>query len=246
MNSATKLNKKILRRHATKFLGYGDPEYAKLWFVGLEDVTPLNSRAELRQLPTLPYVYDATERNARPPAVYTVISKVVTQLKGDTKHNTWRTYRTEVLFKAKSDAFLVNLYPLGKRVEEEWPKIYQKWFDMTRDAYYRWLQYGNVQRFAFLRKSRIAYYEPLTICFGKNHWHHFARCFAADNEPCVLVDRFQVFQSRKLFMTEFFRSTRMSDESIIKLVDTINAMDMNPFRRNRNRRVADAHNRFHA
>jgi hypothetical protein len=232
MNLGADRNKKALHRHATRFLGYGDPEHAKIWFVGIEDVTQLKNLEELRRLPTQPYLCRSVGHD-KTPSVYTIISKVVTCLKGDSQQNGWRSYRTQDLFKAKSDAFLANLYPLGKRVEEEWPETYQKWLGMTRDEYYRWLQYDNLQRFTFLRMSRLNYHEPLTICFGKNHWHHFARCFAVDRESCIAIDRFQFIQSRNLVMTEFFRSTRMSDASIARLAALINELDMNPFRPNR-------------
>ena len=239
MNSRAALNKKALHRHATRFLGYGDPEHAKIWFVGLENITQLKTRKDLRHLPAQPYLFRTAEQD-KAPAVYTVISKVVTQLKGAKQGAAWRAYQAQDLFKPGSDAFLTNLYPLGKRIEKEWPETYQEWFGMTRVEYYRWLQYDNLQRFTFLQKSRLAYHEPLTICFGKNHWPHFKRCFAVDKEACIELDRFQVIRSRNLIMTEFFRSTRMPDASIANLVSLINELKMNPFRPTGNRRKGNS------
>jgi hypothetical protein len=161
---------------------------------------------------------------------------VVTRLKGDGRKTAWRDYKSRLLFRPDGDALLTNLYPLGKRGEQDWPREYQEWLDMTSKQYYAWIQSNELPRLEFLKKCRLQFGEPLTICFGKNHWQHFARCFACSDDDVVDVGRFRFIPSRRLIFTEFFRSTRMPDTSIGDLVDSINRLSMNPFLCSRSRK----------
>jgi hypothetical protein len=217
---------------ATRFLGHGDPRSAKLWFVGLEEPLPLQTITDLNELPT--ELFSTGNGCAgSSTAVYAIISKLITSLQGDTTPNAWRSYRDKQLFSTGSEAFLANLYPLGKRIEIEWPQQYQKWLGMTRAEYYRWIQHDAPQRFNFLKEQRQYYDQPLTICFGKRHWPHFARCFQLQEEPFQDTTRFRCYPSAGVIMTEFFRSTRMPGESISTLVKWINAQGLNPYSRPR-------------
>lgn len=218
-----------LHRQSTRFLGYGDPKHAKVWFIGLEDSQPLRSQAELDRNPVRSYV-TTNGYEGKSTAVYTIISKVIMRLRGEATVAAWRAYRANKLFSVGSEAFLSNLYPLGKRVEEEWPEKYQRWLGMTRREYYGCLQHEDIPRFSYLRAQRRRYNAPLTICFGKGHWRHFARCFAVENEQFQDADQFRLYPTARLVMTEFFRSTRMPDKSIRRLVSLINNAGLNPFR----------------
>lgn len=222
-------------RHATHFLGYGNPHTAKVWFVGLEDVRTVRSRSQLRSMP-IQFNLSRSDLGESSPSVYTVISKVITRLKGDERSTAWREYKTGHLFQPDGDALLANLYPLGKRVEQDWPHDYQEWLEMTADQYYGWIQRSELPRFEFLRRCRLRCGEPLTICFGKNHWQHFTRCFAGEGDAVSDVGRFRFIPSRRLILTEFFRSTRMPDSSIADLVCSINELSMNPYQRRRSRK----------
>ena len=228
MRPCIKQNRRAVFRHATHFLGYGNPHNAKVWFVGLEDVRTLRTRHELRSLPTQINLY-RSDLGESSPGVYTVISKVVTRLKGDERSNAWREYKTDHLFQPDGDALLANLYPLGKRVEQDWPHDYQEWLDMTADQYYEWIQSRELPRFEFLKRCRSQFCDPLTICFGKNHWQHFTRCFAREDDAVIDVGLFRFVPSQNLILTEFFRSTRMPDTSINDLVCSINGVSMNPY-----------------
>ena len=222
-------NKKALHEKATQFLGYGDPRHAKIWFVGLEAATPFGSLEELKRSCDQAYVTMAGCQSAKP-AVYTVISKLIMALCGDATEAAWRTYRSEELFSAGSEAFLTNLYPLGKPIEKAWPAKYQRWLGVESAEYYKLLQTEVVPRFSFLRAERAAYKPALTVCFGKKHWKHFARCFALEQATYEDIGRFRLYTKDRLLMTEFFRSTRVSDDSISKLVECINAARLNPCR----------------
>jgi len=234
MRPCVNLNRKAVYRHATNFLGYGNPHNAHVWFVGLEDVRTIRSRRQLRCMPTQFNLYRSDVGEASP-SVYTVISKVMMRLKGDDRSTAWREYKTRLLFQPDGDALLANLYPLGKRVEQDWPREYQQWLNMTAQEYYAWIQSNELPRLEFLKKCRARFGEPLTICFGKNHWEHFARCFAGGNDDVLHEGRFRLIPSRKLILTEFFRSTRMPDASICDLVSSINRLSINPFQRGRSR-----------
>lgn len=229
MRSCVVLNRKAVYRYATRFLGYGNPDHAKVWFAGLEDVCVVGSQKQLRNLPKRVQHYrHVIDESA--PSVYTLISKVITSLKGDGRSTEWRHYKSRILFQPDCDAFLTNLYPLGKPLEQDWPCNYRKWLDMTSEQYYAWIQSDELPRFEFLRRCRMRRGEPLTICFGKKHWPHFIRCFATPGDSVANIGRFGFIPARNLVLTEFFRSTRMPDSSIGELVGLINSFSMNPFR----------------
>ncbi len=235
MRPCINLNRRAVYRHATHFLGYGNPHNAKVWFVGLEDVRTVRSRSQLRSMPTRINLY-RSDLGESSPSVYTVISKIIMRLKGDKRSTAWREYKIGHLFQPDGDALLANLYPLGKRVEQDWPHAYREWLDMTADQYYGWIQSSELPRFEFLKRCRSQFSEPLTICFGKNHWRHFIRCFAGEEDPVIDFGRFRFIPLRKLILTEFFRSTRMPDTSINDLVNSINGLSMNPFQCRRSRK----------
>ena len=227
---------------ATRFLGHGDPRSAKLWFVGLEEPVPLQKISDLNELPTDIF----RTRNGcagTSTAVYAIISKLIMSLQGDTAPNDWRTYRDNRLFAAGSEVFLTNLYPLGKKIEKDWPRQYQKWLGMTREEYYRWIQRDAPQRFNFLKEQRQHYGQPLTICFGKRHWPHFARCFQLQDELFHDTTRFRCYPEAGMVMTEFFRSTRMPGESITALVKWINDQGLNPYRPSKTKRAVTKRSR---
>jgi hypothetical protein len=220
--------KTVLLR-ATRFLGHGDPGTAKLWFVGLEETAPLQNISDLNALPAKPFITQAGCAGTTT-AVYAIISKLIVRLQGDTTPDAWRSYRDNRLFSRGSEAFLTNLYPLGKKIEIDWPRQYQKWLGMTRSEYYRWIQQDASERFKFLREQHHHYGKPLTICFGKRHWPHFAKCFQLESNGFRDAARFRCYEDSGMVMTEFFRSTRMPDQSIDMLVKWINRHEMNPFR----------------
>ena len=217
-----------LMRYATRLLGRGDPCCAKIWFVGIEDTAHLRSMSDLNTVGGRSYMTMNGCAGMRT-AVYTIISKVVMGLRGQTNNSAWRAYHDKELFSRNSGVFLTNLYPLGKRLEKEWPGNYRRWLGMTCEQYYRSLQQGTLPRFRHLRVQHCRYNPPLTICCGKRHWKHFSACFALDGVEYEDVGRFRCYRNAGFIMTEFFRSTRMSDACIRKLVCWLNEEGLNPF-----------------
>jgi len=241
--SRTSRNKECLSKRASSFLGYGDPSSAKVWFVGLEDSVPFTTLDELHHVPVVQYLA-GTECKTSRSSVYNIMSKIIVALRGAHDVTEWRKYRDEELFMLGGDAFLVNLYPLGKPVEDSWPTQYRRWLGMSRKKYYCNVQSGKIPRFLFLRQQQRQYKAPLTICFGKNHWPHFAGCFGLDGRDCCEEGRYRFYPASRFVMTEFFRSTRMSDVCIDEVVRIINEMSLNPFKRSGNKTPSDASSRL--
>ena len=215
-------------RNAWRFLGYGDPRSARVWFVGLEEASEFKTLEEIRELQSRESIHCRGCPGERT-AVYDIISKIVIGLRDGDFGAGWRSYRDTQLFSQDSDAFQANLYPLGKKSEADWPVLYQKWFGMSREQYYHWQQEETPHRFNHLRRRRKHHGNPLAICFGKGHWDHFRRCFAADGEQPRDVGRFRYYAESRVILTEFFRSTRMSDSEIRKLIRLISRLGLNPF-----------------
>ncbi|MBI3985848.1 MAG: hypothetical protein HY343_02930 [Lentisphaerae bacterium] len=224
----TMQNQLALSRYAMRLLGRGDPRHAKIWFVGLEDTTHLRNLSDLKRLGERSYI-TMNGCAGTHTSVYRIISKIVTALHDQTLDSAWRKYHDTELFSKESGVFLTNLYPLGKRIEAEWPENYRRWLRMTRKQYYRCLQQGMLPRFKYLREQHRRHKPHLTICCGKRHWKHFSACFALDGEKYEDVGRFRCYRRAKFVMTEFFRSTRMPDECIRHLVTWLNKEKLNPF-----------------
>jgi hypothetical protein len=211
---------------ALRFLGYGDPKSARIWFVGLEESRAFERQSDFDILPDTPFkAYEGCRGEATP--VYVVVSKIVTGLLGQNWNATWREYRDRKLFHTNTQAVLLNLYPLGKGRLKSWPKQYFDWFKMTRDQYYSWVTDDKSGRFPHICTLRNKHRRPLTVCFGTTAWVDFRKCFTLTSPANGLP--FEFHQTDRIVLTPFFRHSLMPDDRIRSLIEQINARSLNPF-----------------
>ncbi|MBU0678348.1 MAG: hypothetical protein KJ626_09535 [Verrucomicrobia bacterium] len=218
--------------NALRFLGYGDPRSARLWFVGIEEALGFEKPEDLDRIVKYPFTaYDGCAGSPTP--VYAIMSQIVTGLLGQSWEDEWPAYRDRVLFSSGSEAVQANLYPLGKAHVSTWPQQYTDWLGLTADQYYAWVADENSGRFAFIRQTRSESENPLTICFGTTVWHDFTKCFALDESLFFgYQDVFRFYPEERVILTPFFWTggkKGMTYARVQKLIDLINELGMNPY-----------------
>jgi hypothetical protein len=219
--------------NAIRFLGYGDPETARLWFFGIEETLQFKSLDELMRTIKTPFEQYQGCKDSQT-TVYPIMSKVAIGLLGQNWQEQWPEYRDKKLFSTGSEVVQANLYPLGKARVSKWPDEYVEWFGLDQDQYLQWIADDNSGRFAFIRKTRSEYQNPLTICFGATVWHDFIKCFNLEYSLFIgYQDLFRFYPHERVILTPFFWSggkSGMSDALIQRFIELINHLQMNPFK----------------
>ena len=212
-----------LLERASRFLGYGDVNSARVWFIGLEEALALN---DLESLPSEPFMpYDGCAGSPTP--VYVIMSKIIVGLRGADWRNDWSIYRNERLFNKGSEAVQANLYPLGKPNMADWP--YAEKLGCSAEDYYRLLDSDEFNRFASLRELRMEHGDPLTICFGKGWWDTFASALDIDADYVETRDPFRLYHVRRVVMTSFFAPyAGMSNAKVEALLNLIKSRGLTP------------------
>jgi hypothetical protein len=221
-----------LLNNALRFLGYGDPRNARLWFVGIEEALGFEKPEDLDKIVEQSFTaYDGCEGSPTP--VYAIISQIVTGLLGQSWEEEWPAYRDKRLFSKGSEAVQANLYPLGKAHVNTWPKEYSDWLGLSAEQYYEWISDEISGRFAFIRQTRSEFSNPVTVCFGTTVWHDFIKCFALDESLFVgYQDVFRFYPQERVILTPFFWTggkKGMTYARVQKLIDLINEQGMNPY-----------------
>lgn len=129
------------------FLGFGEPEIAQYWFVGIEEGGSWKEGFEGQEedlkkyekghfsLRTGDIAKDARKYGNSYTKTYTIISKLMCLVEGK-KLSDWRQYRDEYLFTENNETFMANLFPLGKKHIYEWPKYYEPQFGLESKTRY--------------------------------------------------------------------------------------------------------------
>lgn len=222
------MNKEILSR-LDLFLGYGDEKSSMIWFVGIEEASSFKSIDDIYALPQKHFDTCSGCKNERT-SVYVIISKIVLALQNLNWENDWPFYRDEKLFKTNSEALQLNLFPLGKSSLKTWPDFYKEEIGISPKVYYDYIENHNGGRFYIINNLKNKLNPPLTICFGKNNWHSYIKCFLLNDEPSVSFGNiFQLYLSRNIILTPFFRNSSMSNKNIIQLIEFVNKNKINPF-----------------
>jgi hypothetical protein len=217
--------------NALRFLGYGDPESAKLWFVGIEEARPFETIEELDRVVEHPFKICAGYEGS-PTRVYAIISQIVTGLFGKDWKNQWKDYREQILFSRGSEVVQANLYPLGKPRRSSWPVIYTE-IGLSHKEYYEWIAGAESKRFLLLRKTRSNHDNPLTICFGTSVWSDFIKCFALDESPFDDYQHVRFYPKERIILTPFFWTggkKGITHVRVQQLIDLINKIEMNPYK----------------
>lgn len=209
---------------AKRFLGYGDPQSAKIWFVGLEEHDQFERPEDIdTKLPNSTFLISDVKESGRTP-IYEIMSKIVTGLLGQDWRADWWGYMFNRLFRAGGEAVQANLYPFGKSTFQCWPRLYKAWLGMTHDRYYQWIATEETGRFPLICTERARYGDPLTVCFGQSAG--FRQCF---NLTPMAGNPFEFHDLSRIILTPFFRYSLMSNDRIHSLIRQINERGMNPF-----------------
>jgi len=214
-----------LLERASRFLGYGDVESARVWFVGLEEALSLDDPDTIPTEAFETYQGCAGSRTS----VYVIISKVITGLRGREWKTEWRDYRDYRLFSPNSEAVQANLSPLGKPSTKVWLDQYESQFGFSLSQYWYRLENDEWSRFAHLRQLRGEHGNPLTICFGKGWWDTFASALDLDADYVKTRDPFRLYHVRRVVMTPFFAPyTGMSNAKVEALLNLIKNRGLTP------------------
>jgi len=219
----------IALENLSSFLGYGDKSSAKLWFAGIEEASSYKSIEDLRNTPKKELVTFNGCKDEKT-SVYIIISKIVLGLVNDEWKESWQQYRDNKLFSLKSEAAQINIYPLGKQNVQDWPDFYSEYFKLTREQYYKFIEEDKNGRFEKIYNFRTENGNPLTICFGKQFWDSFEKCFRLINHSFYTFENiFRFYYDDNIIFTTFFRNNSMSNKRIEILLSKIREYKINPF-----------------
>lgn len=190
------------------FKGFGDP-MGDFWFIGIEEgdeFSPEEMNSLINRYSRGIVLSRPGEFKERIYPVYKKIVDIVTGVRGyDEK---W--YRNERVFVKGSEAFLSNLYPLGKKRSSA-PLLphYFDQLDLKSEADY----YEIVKTYRYpIIKNFWEYHNPkITICFGKSGWSEFRRLFElkeTDRVP-VVEGVIEYYPDEKIYLTHHFSIGRM-------------------------------------
>lgn len=216
-------------RILNEFLGNRNPN-ARIWFIGLEeayewkpdpeqdaelyrDYAKRFSHAEPGRISA-----DARRYGRRYTKVYDMMSKLIVGALGPACTLDWKTYRDERLFVVGSEAFQMNLYPLGERSLKRWPPWYEALFGFPSPKAYR--EAVRTTRFPLLRDAHRRYAPILTICFGKSGWDDFEEVLGLGNRYEVTTDGRRIYPSR-VVLTPFFSYRFMSNQRVVALAERL-------------------------
>jgi len=158
------------------------------------------------------------------------MSKIIIRLK-DNRVKEWQEYRDKYLFTCGSDAFQLNIFPLGKKRVNSWPREYSEMFGYEKDDY---LSTVRRYRFQHILHNRKQFGNPLTICFGKSCWEDFKECLNLQISTYTPLNPFVLYQHDRVILAPFFwygGKIGMTDPRIETLVKCINDNKLNPFAR---------------
>jgi hypothetical protein len=170
-------------RVLNEFKGFGEPQ-SKVWFVGIEEGHEW-TLPELTSARVDPYAaplfeldgYYDQEGRRHSTKVYSIAARLALSLLSDTPglvHDP-DDFQRRRLGRRKSETFLTNLYPLGKRSRDAWPAHYQDLgFASARDCR---MAVGE-GRFRLLRELRDRHGPQIVVCHGEKEWDAFAKAFA--------------------------------------------------------------------
>ncbi|MCX6152610.1 MAG: hypothetical protein NT007_00460 [Candidatus Kapabacteria bacterium] len=219
-------NRYTLQKFSETFLGYGDKESAKIWFIGIEEgkefqkLEDLKTEAENFQI--------SKEGESYHSPIYDVMTKIWEGLKCDDK----QVSKAE-LFKKGNPVIQSNIYPLGKHSIYSWEKNYSEWFGFENEKeYYDWIESEVInKRFEIINNFKKENDNLLIICFGKAEWKHYIQCFDLENNFYLgFNDDFRIYKEQKIILTPFFNAGRgMNNKNIGILVEKIKELKLNPF-----------------
>lgn len=211
---------------ALRYLGWGDPSRG-VWFMGLEE-SDYWAKDQVHQYLSLPPVKPATteldfaalgRKGARIREVTSrILSTVSAGAREQPQAERSRWYLNTRMWRPGSGAFQGNLYPLGKRAVDDWPKDFEELFGFGaehRDAYMRTVA---ATRFPLIRELWTGSRPQATVCFGKIGWPDFRAVFKL-GEPSrtISAGRIEVYGApMRVILTPFFtRAMTNADASAV-------------------------------
>jgi len=206
------------------FMGFGNP-YGKYWFVGIEEsktfeksYSNLIKDYSKKIIPLLEgsIQKDAQKYGRNYTKVYDIMAKIVVELEG--KDINWKEYRNKKLLQENSKEFQMNLFPLGKKETNLWPKFYQEKFGFKKQQDY--LSYVVNNRFKLIRKFHQAKKPKITICFGKTYSIYFQDLFNLKN-GYITTDGIELYERERVLITPFFDNRNMGWREILKTVELV-------------------------
>lgn len=204
------------------FKGFGNPN-GNYWFVGIEEAANFEENyTELIKIHSNEFIpvlkgeilKDTQKHGKSYTKVYVIMSKIIVELEG--KNVCWKEYRDKKLLQMNSNEFQMNLFPLGKKKVNIWPKFYQEKFGFIKQQDY--LDYVVNNRFKLLRKFHQSRNPKLTICFGKTYSNYFQSAFNLKN-GCTTINGIELYENEGFLITPFFDNRNMGCKKIHETVE---------------------------
>jgi len=243
-----RMQERLIR--ASRFLGWGDPTSAKVWFIRDDSPIEYESPEKLDDeflLPDADLVSEPKPWRRSPVTskwpwgrspIPRALSRVLIGLQegvdalSDGRDNRFGTYADLELFAPSSCALFSFLYPLGWRTyEKNWPDRYRDWFGLTHAEYRDRVArgFGRYDRIWTTWKRNS---PPLTICWPKRSWADHVACLNLGDRPSVTEGPFVLYPDDGVVLSPFIASMNSWEkalENVRALVETVRSHDMNPF-----------------
>jgi hypothetical protein len=98
-----------------------------------------------------------------------------------------KNYRDNHLFTKQENACQVNLYPLGRANQHEWPDHYENLFGISSSKDDKKL-YTKEVRMKRIPKIKEIWddYAKVTVCIGKKRWEEFTKLFKLEGKTPII------------------------------------------------------------
>jgi len=216
-----------------RIMGYGNPD-APIWFVGMEDGCNSDDGApNFEEMKEKCREWEKTKNVVQPickcqiksegTSIYRYMGYILG--KGcNSPNGPW-----DFLFDGNDKAryFQMNILPLPRRTNGQWPTIYKNKFKSFRE----YKDDVHNRRYPIMREFWEKKRPKVIICFGKTLWNEFA-CLIDDNSPKSLnaeiwcpfdkAGKIMKHKNKTIFLTYFFSARGLGrPENLQPIVDSL-------------------------
>lgn len=217
------------------YKGYGNPA-GKYWFVGIEEADDFGKwrcddlGEKIKQykdecgfllngdLKKIKEEFMRKNPKRRFTSIYNIIAKIVLGIENRDLSEI-KSFLDNQLFTRDGSTFQMNLFPLGKPAEKNWPSEFEHLFGLKNSTHYM-QEIKASNRFQSLRDFWIEHRPKVTICFGEAHWKDFKELFKIADAEIKETDKLQFCQSKGVVLAPFFKHFLMTTNRINLLSDT--------------------------
>ena len=225
--------KKEQFQEALRSFGHGDPDNARILFLGIDDGYGVTEPDDLVDFHTgssfcAPGEIDRTAQTS-------IIARIITALQNPDHPADWKEYRRTRLCTQGSEAFLAYMFPIGRDTQEGWPTEYETEFGMFSNDYYAYVLRDRPGRLGLIDKLWSNGRFRLLVFFGmsertRTYWKAFIAYFGLESEIFIgMGERIRIYTKQQIVMLPPLTNASLTKPRLEAVVSLILENGLNPF-----------------